>query len=185
MGERREFDSAYKHDAYQGGGHEHDVSHGAAAGHWLKFTKPERAGYAVELFAGRLQMLPATPLQYLRRWRFANQLFADDVELIGLAIDGSQTRIVISQRNLRGEAPNWEELHLAMTEVYGLHRLKTNVSVGAYEPEAYAGNRFAIFDVRPANCVRTAEGDAVPFDAIPQAFSRADAAVLRNLCERA
>ena len=71
-----------------------------------------------------------------------------------------------------------------MTEVYGLRRLHVNAFVGAYEARAYANSRFAIFDVRPANCVRTAEGDVVPFDVIPQAFNRADAAVLRNLCER-
>ncbi len=72
-----------------------------------------------------------------------------------------------------------------MTDAYGLHLLKTEVSVGAYEARAYAGDRFAIFDVRPANCVRTTEGDVVPFDVIPQAFSRADATVLRGLRRQA
>ena len=123
-------------------------------------------------------MLPAALLQYLRRWRFANQLFADDVELIGLEMEGSQTRIVISQRPLRGEAPSGEELHAAMTEFYGLHLLETNGSVGAHESKAYTGSRFAIFGVR------TAEEAVVPFDVIPQAFNRADAAVLRDLRER-
>ena len=67
-----------------------------------------------------------------------------------------------------------------MTNVYGLHLLETDASVGAYEAKAYAGDRFAIFDVRPANCVRTAEGDVVPFDVIPQAFNRADSRILRR-----
>ena len=129
-------------------------------------------------------MFPATPLQFLRRWHFTNRLFADDVELIGL-VEGREPRIGISQQNLPGEAPSWEELHRAMTEVYELRQLHTDAPMGAYEARAYAGERFAIFDVRPANCMRTPEGDVVPFDVIPQAFNRADAAVLRNLRERA
>ena len=163
------------------GGYEHDVRHVPAAGRWLKFTKPSMAGCVVELSDGKVQMFAATPLQYLRRWRLANQVLADDVELIGLAEENRKLRIVISQRDLVGEAPTWDELHVAMTETYGLRLLNTNASGGGYEARAYAGNRFAIFDVRPPNCVRTAEGDVVPFDVIPQVLNRKDAAVLRNL----
>lgn len=115
------------------------------------------------------------------RWRLANQLLADDVELAGLAEEGRKLRIVISQRDLVGEASTWDELHVAMTETYGLRLLNTNASVGGYEARAYAGKRFTIFDVRPPNCVRTAEGDVVPFDVIPQVLNRRDAAALRAL----
>ena len=135
----------------------------------------------VELLEGRIGMFAATPLQYLRRWRLANRVLADDVELIGLAEDSRKLRIVISQRNLRGEAPTWEELHAAMIGVYDLQRVNTNASVGGYEARAYAGKRFAIFDVRPANFVRTAEGDVIPFDVIPQVLNRQDAVTLRGL----
>ena len=163
------------------GGREHDVRHVPATGRWLKFTKPSLAGYAVELLDGQVRMFPATPLKYLQRWRLSNRIFADDVELVGLAETGSQLRIVISQRDLVGEAPGWEELHVAMTRIYGLHLLNTSTSVGGYEARAYAGNRVAVFDVRPQNFVRAAEGDVVPFDVIPQAINRQDAATLRQL----
>ena len=163
------------------GGYEHDVSYVSTTGRWLKFTKPSLAGCFVELLDERVQMFPATPLQYLRRWRLANQLFADDVELVGLAEEGRKLRIVVSQRDLVGEAPSWEEIHHAMTGICGLHLLGTSASVGGYAARAYAGNRFAIFDVRPANCVRTAEGDVVPFDVIPQVLKREDASTLRAL----
>ena len=161
------------------GGREHDVFYDPATDRWLKFTKPARAGYVVELVDGKLQMFPATPLQFLRRWRFTNRLFADDVELIGL-VDGREPRIGISQRDLSGEAPSWEELHQAMTEVYELRQLRTNASLGAYEARAYARSRFAIFDVQPANCMRSPEGEVVPFDVIPLALDREGDAVLRN-----
>ena len=110
-----------------------------------------------------------------------NRVLADDVELIGLSEVGSQLRIVISQRDLVGEAPSWEELHRTMAELYGLCQVNTDASVGGYEARAYAGNRLAIFDVRPANCVRTASGDVVPFDVIPQVLTREDAATLYAL----
>lgn len=163
------------------GGYEHDVRYVPETRRWLKFTKPSMAGCSVEWLDGRMQMFPATPLQYLRRWRLNNRVFADDVELVGLAETGRQLRIVISQQDLIGEAPSWEEIHLAMTTTHGLHLLNTTASVGGYEARAYAGDRFAVFDVRPANCVRTAEGDVVPFDVIPQVFSRKDALILRGL----
>lgn len=82
---------------------------------------------------------------------------------------------------MTGEAPTWEELHATMTETYGLHLVDTKASMGGYEARAYAGNRFAIFDVRPPNCVRTAEGDVVPFDVIPQVLNRQDAVALKSL----
>ena len=65
--------------------------------------------------------------------------------------------------------------------MYSLFRVNTCASVGGYEARAYAGDRFAIFDMRPPNFLRTAEGDVVPFDVIPQVLTRKDAATLRNL----
>ena len=151
------------------------------------------------------------------------------LSLVGLAKEGCQWRIVISQRGLVGEAPTWEELHATMTEmvvitlrllpvvgrpprlppghdgnrdghpttgkakrrvsnprvsttteIYGLRRVNTGTSLGGYEARAYASHRVAIFDVRPANCVRTAESDVVPFAVIPQVLNREAAAALRN-----
>ena len=163
------------------GGYEHDVRYLPADGRWLKFTKPSLAGCVAEIIEGKVGLFLATPLQYLQRWRFANRLFGDDVQLVGLTEEGNYLRIVVSQRDLVGEAPTWDELHFAMTEVYGLHLLNTEASVGGYEARAYAGDRFAIFDVRPQNCVRTAEGDVVPFDVIPQVLKKADAALLHGL----
>ena len=68
-----------------------------------------------------------------------------------------------------------------MTEGYGLRQLHTEASVGAYEARAYAGRRFAIFDVRPANCMRTPEGDVAPFDVIPCVFNQKDAGLQKTL----
>ena len=163
------------------GGFEHDLRYVPETGRWLKFTKPSRAGVIAEIVGDKVQMFPALPLQYLRRWWLANRTLGDDVELVGLSKTGNQSRIVISQRGLVGEAPNWEELHSMMTDRYGLHRINTIASVGGYEARAYAGDRFAVFDVRPPNFLRTAKGAVVPFDVIPRVLTRREAAVLRAL----
>jgi hypothetical protein len=53
--------------------------------------------------------------------------------------------------------------------------------LGGYDSRAYFVGRIGVFDVRPANCVRTASGAVVPIDVIPQFFSRQDADVLKRL----
>ncbi len=163
------------------GGFEHDIRYVPETGRWLKFTKPSRAGVIAEIVGDKVQMFPALPLQYLQRWRLANRTLGDDVELVGLSKIGSQLRIVVSQRGLVGEAPDWEELHSLMTDRYGLRRINTTASVGGYEARAYAGDRFAVFDVRPPNFLRTAGGVVVPFDVIPRVLTRSEVAVLRAL----
>jgi hypothetical protein len=124
-------------------------------------------------------MTPATPLQYLRRWVLHNRLFFDNVELVGLRIEGCYHRIVITQRDWGDHIVDWEEIDQAMHADYGLKRLPISQQLGGYEARAYCHGRFAVFDVRPVNCVRSAEGIIVPFDVIPQIFSHRNAARLR------
>jgi hypothetical protein len=163
------------------GGREHDVRFDDASKRWLKFTKPSAAGYAVHMIEGRLLMTPAQPLQYLERWKLHNRLFFDDVELVGLRTEGHFHRIVVSQQDWGSDAPTWEELEQSMLEDYRLERLTLNELLGGYEARAYMLKHFAVFDVRPINCARSARGIIVPFDVIPQVFRPANAAALRRL----
>ena len=163
------------------GGREHDVRFVAGSRRWFKFTKPNAAGYFVELIGSRLEMLPASPLQYLERWRVANRLFFDDVRLEGVWSEGATRRIVVSQPDIVGEEPTWEEVERAMWEDYGLRRLPGDDALGGYEARAYFRGRFGVFDVRPVNCVRTADGEVVPIDVIPRVFGRADAQTVARI----
>lgn len=171
----------------QEGGREHDVRHDPASKRWFKFTKPDAAGYFVEGIGERLEMLPATPLQYLERWLTANRLFFDDVRLEGVWREGAHRRIVISQRDIVGTEPTWEEVERAMREDYRLARLPVDDHLGGYAARAYVRGRLGVlvgvFDVRPVNCVRTDSGDVVPIDVIPRVFSRAEAAIVAHIAE--
>jgi hypothetical protein len=128
-----------------------------------------------------VDLYPATPLQYLERWNIHNSLFADSVEMLGLAGRGYIRRIVISQPDIIGDDPTWEEIGHAFVQQLGMHELALGKQLGGYDSRAYFVGRIGVFDVRPANCVRTASGAVVPIDVIPQFFSRQDADVLKRL----
>jgi hypothetical protein len=164
------------------GGSEHDVRFDSASKRWIKFTKPDRAGYAVEVVSGAIQMFPATPLQYLKRWRVANRVFGDSVRLRGLQRIGNSRRIVISQPDVSGEAPTWEELRNAFGSL-GMRELKTPTLLGGYSSVSFFRGRLGVFDLRPANCVKSGEF-ITPIDVIPQFFNRSDASVLQSLMVR-
>ena len=165
------------------GGREHDVHFDNASKRWLKFTKPSSAGYAVELVEGSLMMIPATPLQYLQRWRTHNHLFFDDVEFVGVRNEGQSHRMVVSQQDWGDNTPTWDEIDRTMVEDYRLERLPTRDYLGGYEARAYFHGRFAVFDLRPVNCARSTEGIIVPFDVIPQVFTIKDVRFLRGVGE--
>lgn len=163
------------------GGREHDVFHPEGGPRWIKFTKPSSAGYAVAVAGDALIMRPATPLEYLERWRIGNRYFGDDAEFLGISEAHQGRRLVISQRDIVGESATWEEVENAFTTILPMRRLHTPEALGGYESRAYVFGRIAVFDVRPVNCVRTSRGVVVPIDVIPQVFNRWDASVLARL----
>jgi len=151
---------------------------------WMKFTKPSSAGYIVALTGNSIDLYPATPLQYLERWNIHDSLFADTVELIGLAGRDYHRRIVIAQPDIIGEDPTWDEINDAFALRLRMRELVLNKQLGGYDSRAYFMGRIGVFDVRPANCVRTATGTVVPIDVIPQFFSRQDADILKKLVKQ-
>ena len=164
------------------GGREHDLLFDAAHGRWLKFTRPFAAGYTVELAGARFERRPATPLAYLRRWRLANRLFGDDARLAGLSCLGRTQRLVISQPHHAGEPPTWEEIDRALWQGHGLQPMRAGAApLDGLERRAYRRGRLAVFDVCPANAVRTADGGIRFFDLLPKVLSRVEAAALARL----
>ena len=159
------------------GGREHDLRFDAPSGRWLKFTKPFSAGFAVDWTGEKFVRRPATPLEYLRRWRLANRLFGGGARLVGLSCLGRTQRIVVSQSHWEGETPTWDEIDAAMKHGHGLRRIPAEITpANPLERHAYGRGRLAVFDVCPANCVRTADGSIRFFDVIPQMFNRTETA---------
>ncbi|MDB6169630.1 MAG: hypothetical protein JWM88_2494 [Verrucomicrobia bacterium] len=149
------------------GGREHDVTHEATAQRWIKFTKWDGAGYAIDLDETDPIFLPGTPLTYLKRLRLHNALFGDTLELLGIQQEGYKLRIVTSQPDIVGEAPSLEEMEKLLREDYRCQRLQVP-PMGFYKSYSYLRDHVAVFDAHPANCVVTAEGVLVPIDFIVQ-----------------
>lgn len=166
------------------GGSEHDVRFDDDSRRWIKYTKPNHAGFTVEIVGDEALMLPAKPLQYLERWRYANSIFADDVELLGILRCAKGLSIVISQRDLTGESPTWDEVQELFVSTLEMSELSPPKFLGGYSSKCFFGARLGVFDVRPLNCVRTEAGLVVPFDVIPQVFTHSDASVLRTYCSQ-
>lgn len=163
------------------GGREHDVSFDPEHRRWLKFTKPNCAGYAVEVIGPAVEMMNATPLKYLERWRIGNKLFGDDAHFVGLSKCHGGNRLVISQPHIRGVAPSWEDVESAFTRDLQLHPLSFREPLGGYDARAYFRGRTGVFDVRPLNCIFTEKGLVLPIDVIPQYFTLEESRVLRSL----
>lgn len=162
------------------GGKEHDVTFMPELGRWLKFTKPNAAGYMVEVVDGRPMMLPATPLKYLERWSLSNRLFGDQVEFLGIQKATNGKRLVVSQPDVEAiGVVDWEALESYIHKI--AIPLKFEGFLGGYGSRGYLMRRIGIFDVRPENCVLSISGHIIPIDFIVQVFSAIDTRCLRKL----
>ena len=162
------------------GGREHDVLFHQKT-RWYKFTKENSAGYTVDLSEDVPLFLPATPLQYFQRWKLHNRIFSDDVELAGISTpSATSVKLVISQQDVEGESPSWDALETFFVSDLGYRRLHLREALGHYESRSYLLGRYAIFDVRPINCVENHEGLIIPVDVIPKAFTHREAQILKR-----
>ncbi len=127
-------------------------------------------------------LLPATPLQYLRRVSTQNELWGDDTLLLGVQIRTPGARIVTSQPDVKGEAPAWEELHEHLCDEFGFRRLAIP-PMGYYKSSSYLHDDIAMFDVHPANFIRTHDNLLVPIDVIMIRFAGPELDVLRAKVE--
>lgn len=160
------------------GGREHDLTFIEEEACWLKFTKPAAAGYVVSFEFGVPALEPALPLEYLARLILQNELFADSVTFVGVAGTRQLPRILTRQPHLLGEGASREEIVAMMVEDLGFRLLQGRCSVGYADSLAFVRDDVAVFDLRPANVVRTPEGVIVPIDAIPARLDAAARAIL-------
>ena len=97
------------------GGREHDVSLHEPSGRWIKYTKPSACGYTVSWREDGTPFLHnAVPLDYYQRLIWQNEIFGDDIALVGLwPSSPHQLRIVTTQTGLQGGRATLEELTAA------------------------------------------------------------------------
>jgi hypothetical protein len=149
------------------GGREHDLTFVEEGAFWLKFTKPMSAGYVVSFDSGVPALEPALPLEYLDRLILQNELFADTVTFVGIGGTRLQPRIITRQPHISGESATRDEIISMMVGNLGFELLSDRFSVGYAESLAFFRDAVAVFDLRPANVVRTSEGLMAIIDAIP------------------
>ena len=149
------------------GGREHDLTFVEKGAQWLKFTKPSAAGYVVSFDSGAPALEPALPLEYLERLILQNEIFSDSVAFVGVAGTRLQPRIITRQPHVPGDGATRDEITAMMVERLGFSLLPARFSVGYADSMGFVRSDVAVFDLRPANVVRTSSGVIVPIDAIP------------------
>jgi hypothetical protein len=153
------------------GGVEHDIIFDGATGTVLKFTKPDKAAYAVNFDLGAPRMASATPLEYLDRLDLNNEIFGDNVRFGGVASDREGRRIVTRQDIVKGRPAEWQEISQLMSDL-GFTKLRHNHGIGYEDSHAFIRDDVVVFDLRPANVFVTNDGVAIPVDCIPVRLPR-------------
>lgn len=148
-------------------GQEHRVRFDDSSGRWFKATHPETYGGAPQISydldpvtdrpAQRLVMGKGTPMQYLERWSLFNAVFGDEVRLERVLAVGYGLSILISQRDITGDAPE-------LREIEDFFRQRGFEPVPSSQDAFYrATDDVLALDAHQANLVRTADG-LVPID---------------------
>lgn len=166
--------------ALKEGGREHDLTFDPDTGSWLKFTKPSKAGYVVSFDLGSPALEPGLPLEYLERLELQNELFRDEVAFIGVGGRRNHPVIITRQPDIPGEPAGNTEISDLMTRQLGFELLPARFSVGYQDSLAFIREDVAVFDLRPANVVRTSSGLIVPIDAIPVRLTAAARQILNS-----
>jgi hypothetical protein len=147
------------------GGREHDVRFDPVSGRWWKYTKPGMSGYTVSWASDEPFLHNASPLDYLLRLSYQNEIFGDDIRLEGLW-EGSCRRwsIVTSQPHVAGAPPLLDEIALAFEQ---LDFEKLHYHCVGYEGSlAYRKDGYDVWDVHPGNVRLSQLGLPIPFDFI-------------------
>lgn len=148
------------------GGREHDVTLHESTGRWIKYTKSASSGYTVSWGSDGVPYLHnALPLDYLQRLIWQNEVFGDDIHLIGLwQAQPHQWRIVTSQPGLQGTRATLDELSTAFISA-GFTLLPWR-GIGYEGSLSLRFESFDIWDVHPANVLLSPEGLPLPIDVL-------------------
>ena len=160
------------------GGREHDLTFLPPERRWRKFTKPDGCGLVVDFADSFPLLLPATPLQYLKRLKLQNDFWGDDIRLEGIQIQTPGARIISTQPDVQGEAPAPSFLHEYLIREFGFRKLNI-APMGYYKSHSYLMNRWGMFDVHPANFVQVSPEIILPIDVIMMEFAGVELALLQ------
>lgn len=166
--------------ALKEGGREHDLTYDSPSNSWLKFTKPTAAGYVVTFHDGAPALEPALPQEYLKRLILQNEIFSDQVTFVGISGQNYRYSIITRQPDIPGIEASNQDIIQMMPEELGFRKLENRFSVGYADSLAFIKKDIAVFDLRPANVVKTSNGLIVPIDSIPHRLTQSEAFLLQT-----
>lgn len=146
------------------GGSEHDIWE--SEGEVWKVTRPDRFGWTV--LAGEdeePQIAEATPLEYLERWRYANNLLGDNAKLRGVSMTDEGVQVVISHPFIEGPYPGKPAIVRELSK-HGFV-LVPQFFVGSEGDSSFYNDerRIAIFDATCDNFILS-QGIPIPVDVV-------------------
>jgi hypothetical protein len=147
-------------------GREHDVTLHEPSGRWIKFTKPSCSGCTVSWGEdGTPYLHNALPLDYLDRLTWQNELFGDDIHLVGLwQAKPHLWCIVTTQPGLQGVRATLPDLADAF--VAAGFTLLAWQGIGYEGSLSLSADGFDIWDIHPANVLLAPEGLPLAIDVI-------------------
>ncbi|MEO6787520.1 MAG: hypothetical protein ABI318_15425 [Chthoniobacteraceae bacterium] len=156
-------------------GAEHVVFHDPERGVAVKATHVNRFGHSVIA-----EGAAATPLEYLERLSWQNELFGDDIRIEGVAFDESQLEIVTTQPWIVASAsqpsPTQAEIDAYFFDL-GFRKAELVSDVPLYfHPEL----GMLVADAHDRNILRNESGVLVPIDLV---IGRPGADLLRRIRE--
>lgn len=148
-------------------GSEHSVWFEERDQRYHKATHADRCGWKVGLKSGELVVQEASPLFYLQRLVWCNQLFGDDIVLEGLCSGEDVWHIVTSQPALRGKLPDLAEIRATFADM-GFRELP-GFTIGAATSLSFYRQRgkFLVTDAHPDNFIKLREM-TLPIDLVVQ-----------------
>ena len=147
------------------GGREHDLVFEADQKSWVKFTKPDSAGFTVDWEEGKPFLRNAYPSEYLARLQRQNDLLEDRIALLGIWQAGPQSwRIVTRQPDVPGTPCTMDEIRSGMSRM-GFMPLRFK-GIGYEHSEAWRIGRMVVWDLHPSNAMQTHDGLTIPIDVI-------------------
>ncbi|MEZ5325762.1 MAG: hypothetical protein R3F19_11955 [Verrucomicrobiales bacterium] len=156
-------------------GNEHQVWYREPSATFLKATWP--GFFGVKVIQRIDEDERASPIDYLERWQFHNQLFGDDVRFLGALDTDRGIRLLISQPAIAGEPATVEQIRTFFTS-NGWRAFEAGGELAFYDPV----HEIAISDTHRGNIVLMSDGLLAPIDLRVQRLSGSLLDAVLRLC---
>ena len=123
----------------------------------IKLTHPNFFGLRVVYREGEDER--CSPYEYFERWHLHNELFGDDVEILGVVKTLEGLRTAIIQQSIEGKNATEGEIS-AFFEDSGWQQFRFFTESAWFDPRT----SIVVSDTHPGNLIKTADGALVPID---------------------